>query len=185
MEKLVVFYYVRSGFSRITARTLIHAAQSIGAVPRMKLPKVPLLLYSPETGASATRKPFFGGRAVVICPLGPGRASALAVRPPPGPATYGGMTGTKNERDFAPGAPTLASAAVLSQLGTANDPLRAAEDPFELVADIRMKELLSAIVANSKACQNWLSKATPNLERARISIAHVMRDVNDLTRMLE
>jgi hypothetical protein len=48
-----------------------------------------------------------------------------------------------------------------------------------------MKELLSAAVANSKACQNWLSKAKPNLERARVSIAHVIRDVNDLARMFE
>jgi hypothetical protein len=53
------------------------------------------------------------------------------------------------------------------------------------IADPRAKELLSAAVANSKACQNWLSKAQPNLERARVSIAHVIRDVNDLARMLE
>ncbi len=38
---------------------------------------------------------------------------------------------------------------------------------------------------NSNACRNWLSRAQPNLERARVSIAHVIRDVNDLARMLE
>jgi hypothetical protein len=53
------------------------------------------------------------------------------------------------------------------------------------IADPRMKELLSAAVANSKACQNWLLRPKPNLERARVSIAHVIRDVNDLARMLE
>jgi hypothetical protein len=53
------------------------------------------------------------------------------------------------------------------------------------IADPRMKELLSAAVANSKACQNWLSRPKPNLERARLSISHVIRDVNDLARMLE
>jgi hypothetical protein len=51
--------------------------------------------------------------------------------------------------------------------------------------DPRIRELFSAAVANSKACQNWLSKPKPNIERARVSIAHVIRDVDDLARLLE
>jgi hypothetical protein len=41
----------------------------------------------------------------------------------------------------------------------------------------QMKELLSAALANSHACQNWLNFDSPNLERARLSIANVTRDL--------
>ena len=37
---------------------------------------------------------------------------------------------------------------------------------------------LAAIVANSHACQQWLSATPPNLQRARVTVARVIRDAN-------
>jgi hypothetical protein len=90
-----------------------------------------------------------------------------------------------NPKALAWGSAVKARAAVLSPTSssTGSQPLTGHESKG--IADPRMKELLSAAVANSKACQNWLSKAKPNLERARVSIDHVIRDVNDLARMFE
>ena len=91
----------------------------------------------------------------------------------------------KNLEAFASDSAVKARATVPPPTGSSSDYQPTAGGGAKVIADSRMKELLSAAVANSKACQNWLSKAKPNLERARISIAYVMRDVNDLARMLE
>jgi hypothetical protein len=48
----------------------------------------------------------------------------------------------------------------------------------------QMKELLSAALANSHACQNWLNSDTPNLERARQSIVNLTRDLNLAAQMV-
>lgn len=45
-------------------------------------------------------------------------------------------------------------------------------------------ETLSAILANGLACQNWLSPDQLNLERARISIGLVIRDVTALSTII-
>jgi hypothetical protein len=45
----------------------------------------------------------------------------------------------------------------------------------------RAKELLSAALANSDACRNWLANPAPNLDRAQLSIQRVIRDLNDLS----
>lgn len=37
---------------------------------------------------------------------------------------------------------------------------------------------LAAIVTNSQACQRWLSVEPPNLERAKVTAAHITRDAN-------
>jgi hypothetical protein len=78
-----------------------------------------------------------------------------------------------------------ARATALPPASTLSDLQNVTGGQSKAIADPRVKELLSAAIANSKACQNWLSKAKPNLERARVSISYVVRDVNDLARMLE
>jgi hypothetical protein len=45
-------------------------------------------------------------------------------------------------------------------------------------ASPELRELLAAALANSHACQNWLADPTPNLDRARLSIAGVTRDLD-------
>jgi hypothetical protein len=40
-----------------------------------------------------------------------------------------------------------------------------------------LRDLLAAALANSHACQNWLADSPPNLDRARLSIANVTRDL--------
>jgi hypothetical protein len=136
---------------------------------------MPFWPYEPGRGTAASGEPFFGVGAVVICPLGPGG----------GLAAFGGMPGRQNLKALGLGSTVKTRATVLLPAGSSSDsqPIYGAESKF--IADPHMKELLSAAVANSKACQNWLSKPKPNLERARVSIAHVIRDVNDLARMLE
>jgi len=50
----------------------------------------------------------------------------------------------------------------------------------ELSASIahEVNQPLAAIVANSHACQRWLSADPPNLERARMTAEHITRDAN-------
>jgi C4-dicarboxylate-specific signal transduction histidine kinase len=50
----------------------------------------------------------------------------------------------------------------------------------ELSASIahEVNQPLAAIVANSHACQRWLSAEPPNLERAKITVERVIRDAN-------
>ena len=50
----------------------------------------------------------------------------------------------------------------------------------ELSASIahEVNQPLAAIVANSHACQRWLSVEPPNLERARIAVERITRDAN-------
>jgi len=175
MQRLMVLYYIRSGHLRATAKTIVDAARSVGAVARIKSTRMPFWPYEPGRGSAASREPFFGVGAVVICPLGQGS----------GLVALGGMTGRQNLQELALGSAVKARATVLLPMSSSNDspPLTGAE--AKVIADPHMKELLSAAVANSKACQNWLSKPKPNLERARVSIAHVIRDVNDLARLFE
>ncbi len=175
MQRLMVLYYIRSGYLRVTVKTIVDAARSVGAIARIKSPRMPFWPYEPGRGSAASGEPFFGVGAVVICPLGHGS----------GLVALGGMTGRQSLKALALGSAAKARATVLLPTGPSSDsqPLTGVESKFN--ADPHMKELLSAAVANSKACQNWLSKPKPNLERARVSIAHVIRDVNDLARMLE
>ncbi len=183
MERLMVLYYIRSGYVRVTAKTIIDAARSVGAIARIKSAGMPVLPYEP--GRRLTGEPFFGVGAVLICPLGRGRADDSYLRSILRPVTFRGMRGLRN-----PGAPALGSAAraraaALPSNGSLSDLQPVAGGESTVIVDPRLKELLSAAVANANACQNWLSRAKPNLERARVSIAHVIRDVNDLARMLE
>jgi PAS domain S-box-containing protein len=50
----------------------------------------------------------------------------------------------------------------------------------ELSASIahEVNQPLAAIVANSHACQRWLSAEPPNMERAKITVERVIRDAN-------
>ncbi|MBN8956716.1 MAG: GHKL domain-containing protein, partial [Rhizobiales bacterium] len=50
----------------------------------------------------------------------------------------------------------------------------------ELSASIahEVNQPLAAIVANSHACQRWLSAAPPNVERAKITAGRIVRDAN-------
>ncbi len=50
----------------------------------------------------------------------------------------------------------------------------------ELSASIahEINQPLSAIAANAQACQGWLSKNPPNLDKARASMANIIQDVN-------
>src|SRR5262249_2278182 len=50
----------------------------------------------------------------------------------------------------------------------------------ELSASIahEVNQPLAAIVANSHACQRWLSAEPPNVERAKITVERVIRDAN-------
>ena len=50
----------------------------------------------------------------------------------------------------------------------------------ELSASIahEVNQPLAAIVANSHACQRWLSAEPPNLERAKITVERIIRDAN-------
>jgi hypothetical protein len=185
MERLMILYYVRSGYLRVTAKTIIDAAQSVGAVARIKSPGIPVWPYEPRRGTEATGEPFFGVGAVVVCPLGRGGAYRSSIDSMLRPVAFRAMTGMKNLNALASHSALNARATVLPPAGSSGDSQSTTGSGSKVVADSRMKELLSAAVANSKACQNWLAKAKPNLERARISIAHVMRDVNDLARMLE
>jgi hypothetical protein len=182
MERLMVLYYIRSGYVRVTAKTIIDAARSAGAIARIKSAGMPILY---EPGRRLTGVPFFGVGAVLICPLGRGRADDSSLRSILRPVTFRGMRGLRK-----PGAPALGSAArtraaALPPNGSLSDPQPVTGGESTVIVDPRLKELLSAAVANANACQNWLSRAKPNLERARVSIAHVIRDVNDLARMLE
>jgi hypothetical protein len=185
MERLMVLYYVRAGYLGVTAKTIVDAAQSAGAVARIKSPRIPFLPYEPRRRISASSQPFFGVAAVLICPLGHGIAYHSSIRSILRSAAFRGVTGMTNPRALASGGAARARATVLPPTRSLTDPQPTTGYESKGIADPRMKELLSAAVANSKACQNWLSKAKPNLERARVSIAHVIRDVNDLARMFE
>jgi hypothetical protein len=185
MQRLMILYYVRSGYLRVTVKTIIAAAQSVGAVARIKSPRMPFWPYEPRKGTAATSEPFFGVGAVVICPLGSGSAYHSSIDSMLSPVPFRGMTGMKNLKALASDSAVKARATVLPPNSSLSDSQPITGGESKVIADSRMKELLSAAVANSKACQNWLSKAKPNLERARISISHVIRDVNDLGRMLE
>jgi hypothetical protein len=183
MERLMVLYYIRSGYGRATAKTIIDAAQSVGAVARITSPRMPFLPYMPGRGTAATNAPYFGVGAVVMYAIGPRNSYHASIQSILRPIAFPRSTGMKNRRDLALNSAVEAGAAVL----TANSPLSDSQPTrgeSEFIADARMKELLSAAVANSRACQNWLTKTTPNLERARLSIAHVIRDVNDLAGIL-
>lgn len=50
----------------------------------------------------------------------------------------------------------------------------------ELSASIahEVNQPLAAVVANSHACQRWLTADPPNLERAQKTVAHILRDAN-------
>ena len=50
----------------------------------------------------------------------------------------------------------------------------------ELLASIahEVSEPLAAIVANSHACQRWLSAEPANVERAKITVERIIRDAN-------
>ena len=50
----------------------------------------------------------------------------------------------------------------------------------ELSASIahEVNQPLAAIVANSHACQRWLSAEPPNVERAKITVERIIRDAN-------
>jgi hypothetical protein len=186
MERLMVLYYIRAGYLGVTAKTIADAARSAGAVARIKSPRMPFLPYEPRRQISASSEPFFGVGAVLICPLGRGIAYHSSIRSILRSVAFRGVTGMMNPKALALGSAVKARATVLSPTTsslTDSQPMTGHESKG--IADPRMKELLSAAVANSKACQNWLSKAKPNLERARVSIAHVIRDVNDLARMFE
>jgi hypothetical protein len=175
MQRLVVLYYIRSGYLRVTAKTILDAARSVGAVARIKSPRMPFWPYEPGRGSAVSGEPFFGVGAVVICPLG--QVSRLVA--------FGGMTGRRNLKALALGSAVKARATVLMPTSSSSDSQPPTGGVSKFIADPHMKELLSAAVANSKACQNWLSRPKPNLERARLSIAHVIRDVNDLARLIE
>jgi hypothetical protein len=185
MERLMILYYVRSGYLRVTARTIIDAAQSVGAVARVRSPGMPVWPYEPRRGTAAAGEPFYGVGAVVVCPLGRGSAYRSFIDSMLRPLAFRRMGGMKNLKALALDSAVEARATVLPPTGSSSYSQPTTGGESKVIADSRMKELLSAAVANSKACQNWLSKAKPNLERARISIAHVMRDVDDLARMLE
>jgi PAS domain S-box-containing protein len=43
---------------------------------------------------------------------------------------------------------------------------------------------LAAIVTNSQACQRWLSVEPPNLDRAKITAAHITRDANSAAEVI-
>ncbi|MDB5605857.1 MAG: ATPase [Bradyrhizobium sp.] len=70
------------------------------------------------------------------------------------------------------------------------DELRAAQDKLsrasqaaslaELSASIahEVNQPLAAVIANSHACQRWLSTEPPNLQRARITVERIIRDAN-------
>jgi hypothetical protein len=185
MERLMVLYYIRAGYVEATANTIIGAARSVGAVARIKSPRVPFLPYEPRRGLAASREPYFGVGAVLICRLGRGSAYRSSIQSILRSVTFRGVSGVMNPRVLDLGSAVKARTTIVLPTSPSSElpPMPGGESKG--IADPRMKELLSAAVANSKACQNWLSKAKPNLERARVSIAHVIRDVNDLARMFE
>jgi hypothetical protein len=185
MERLLVIGYIRAGYLAVTAKAVMDAARSAGVVARIKSPRLPSLPYEPARRTAAAGESFAGVAAVFICPLGRGGAYRHSLPSIPRTVTFRGMTGIKNPRVIAFGGAAETRAAILSSAGSPSDlqPITGGES--KVATDPRMKELLSAAIANSNACQNWLSKAPPNLERARVSIGHVLRDVNDLARMFD
>jgi hypothetical protein len=185
MERLMVLYYIRAGYLGVTAKTIVDTARSAGAVARIKSPRIPFLPYEPPREISAGSEPFFGVGAVLICPLGRGIAYNSSIHSILRSVAFRGVTGMMNPKALALGSAVKARAAVLSPTRSLTGSQPPTGHESKGIADPRMKELLSAAAANSKACQNWLLKAKPNLERARGSIAHVIRDVNDLARMFE
>ena len=181
----MVLYYIRAGYLGVTAKTIVDAARSAGAVARIKPPRMSFLPYAPRRGISVNSKPFFGVGAVLICPLGRGIADQSSIHSILRSVAVRGVTGMMNPKALALGSDVKAPATALSPTSSLTDSQPMTEHESKGIPDPRMKELLSAAIANSKACQNWLSKAKPNLVRARVSIAHVIRDVNDLARMVE
>jgi hypothetical protein len=186
MERLMVLYYIRAGYLGVTAKTIVDAARSAGAVARIKSPRIPFFPYEPRRGGiSASSEPFFGVGAVLICPLGRGMAYHSSIHSILRSVAFRGVTGMMNPKARALSGAVKARATGRSPTSSFADSQPMTGNESRGIADPRMKELLSAAVANSKACQNWLSKDKPNLERARVSVAHVIRDVNDLARLLE
>jgi hypothetical protein len=185
MERLMVLYFIRAGYLGVTVKTIMDAARSVGAIAGIKSDRMPLLPYEPARRAFATGEPFFGVSAVLICPLGRGRRDHSSLRSLLRPVVFRGIRGMQIPKAPASGGAARVRAEVLPPDGPPGDLQPISGGESKVIADPRMKELLSAVIANSNACRNWLSKAQPNLERARVSIAHVIRDVNDLARMLE
>jgi hypothetical protein len=185
MERLLVLYFIRAGYLGVTVKTIMEAARSVGAVAGIKSDRMPSLPYEPGRRASATGEPLFGVGAVLICPLGRGRGDHSSLRSILRPVAFRGIRGMQIAKALASGGAAKVPAAVLPPDGSAGDLRPISRGESKVIADPRMKELLSAAIANSNACRNWLSRAQPNLERARVSIAHVIRDVDDLARMLE
>jgi len=174
MERIMVLYYIRSGYSQVTVNTVIDSARSVGAVVGIQVQRTRFLPFKPAKRTPMTGEPFFGVGAVFICPLGRGGADSASIRSIQRPVPFRVISGMRYPKRLVSGG-GLKAPVTQPIIG---DVSKGPPDP-------RIRELLSAAVANSKACQNWLSKPKPNLERARVSIAHVIRDVDDLARLLE
>lgn len=187
MERLLALYYVRPGYLRGMANSIIGAARSVRAIAHIKFTSTQ---YSPhKIGRGPTTvvrgAGVLGVRAVVLWPLGRHGVNHSILHTISGPAGFRGMTRFRKRGEADMATVISARAPVIPPNNASVDLQPRATGESKFTVDPRIKDLLSAAIANSKACQNWLSKPTPNLERAGVSIVHVIRDISDLARMVE
>ena len=56
--------------------------------------------------------------------------------------------------------------------------------PGEVALPVDAIEMLTALLANGRACQNWLSPAHPNLDGALLSVTRIIRDAQRLSNII-
>jgi hypothetical protein len=198
MEKLWVLYHMRPGYLQAIGESILGIAQSAGAAVHMRPlnrghglhhvigPRAASQPGKPRPFASATRS---GLEIVVIySPIQfRGGASWGAALPPSGhfrgkPAARMGQRWRGRVGRSAVDAERPAVHKPPSDIPVPGP----VETPAVPEATMRRQaaELLSAALANCHACQNWLLSPVANVDRARLTIAKVIRDVKALERLL-
>jgi hypothetical protein len=155
MKTLLVVYYARPGSMRATARAIATAARSAGAEVHLRPMTRTIAASFFRNHASAPR----WLKEVV------GGAAGLDTVVVCGPLRAG---------------ISHSAVAILRNSGRSSRVPRAQSS-----MPLRLKELLSAALANSQACENWLSKPTLDLGQARRSIVKVTRDVTAIAQMIQ
>ena len=156
MKTLLVVYYARPGSMRATARAIATAARSAGA-------EVHLRPMTRTIAASFFRNPASEPRW--LKEVVEGAAAGLDTVVVCGPLRAG---------------ISHSAVAILRNSGRSSRVPRAQSS-----MPLRLKELLSAALANAQACENWLSKPTLDLGQARRSIVKVTRDVTAIAQMIQ
>jgi hypothetical protein len=199
MDRLLVLYYMRPGYVHAVARSIAGAAQSAGAavyIGPTHRGRVLNVASATRRAPESSKPPLFapstrrGGLEVVVVysPIRL-RGGLPMVTTQQRSGRFRGMLAIQNMQRLRGSArpPTTQVGIRSEQQPPSNAPIPrpgGAVDVLESTSRVQARELLSAALANCYACQNWLLSPTATLDRAQLSIAMVIRDVNALEKLL-